>query len=192
MPFKPGEIYCMLSDGASDLLEIFGVRRQENFGQYVNWFKKLACQPERMDDYSVVCIEIVEKNTKISICNIQNPAELAQAQVMIAEFLAQHAPTCVVLFEVAINEAVNNGLVASERIQVKLKRTGSRIVVRVKDNGTGFSTKQVNALGVKDVDNEFEQLGLSERGRGIMMMKMFCDQIIYNALGNEVLLMKKI
>jgi len=192
MPFQPGEVYCMMSDGASDLLEIFGVSRQKNLGEYVNWFKKLARQPERMDDYSVVCIEIVENNTKVSICNIQNPAELAQAQVMVAEFLAQHAPTCAVLFEVAINEAVNNGLVASERIQVKLKRIGSRIVVRVKDNGTGFNTKQISVSGVKDVDNEFEQLGLSERGRGIMMMKMFCDQIIYNAQGNEVLLMKKI
>lgn len=31
--FQPGEVYCMMSDGASDLLEIFGVSRQKNLGE---------------------------------------------------------------------------------------------------------------------------------------------------------------
>lgn len=192
MSFQPGETYCMMSDGASDLIEILGVSRQKNFGEYVNWFNKLAQNPERTDDFSVICIEILKKNAKTSICDIQNPAGIAKAQSAIAEFLAQNAPTCAVLFEVAINEAINNGLAVSEHVQVKLKLTGSKMVVRVKDNGTGFSTKQINKLGAKDIDNKLDQLGLSERGRGIMMMKMFCDLIIYNAKGNEVLLMKKI
>ncbi|MBP2662942.1 MAG: protein,PAS protein,PAS protein [Firmicutes bacterium] len=192
MSFQPGEVYCMMSDGASDLLELFGVSRQKNFGEYISWFKEIACKPELTDDYSVVCIEIVEKNTNTSICGIESPADLAKAQVMIAEFLEENAPACAstVLFEVAINEAVNNGIVSGDRVQVKMKRAGSRIVVRVKDNGTGFSTKQINTRGAKDMDKEFDQVGLSERGRGVMMMQMFCDQIIYNTQGSEVLLMK--
>jgi len=32
----------------------------------------------------------------------------------------------------------------------------------------------------------------AEGGRGILLMKMFCDKVIYNAKGNEVLLMKVI
>lgn len=191
-PFQTGEIYCMMSDGASDLVEMFGVSRQKNYAGYVNWFEKLAKKTERTDDYSVVCIEVLEKSARISRCDIQNSADLAKAQVMIAEFLEQNAATCDVLLEVAINEAINNAIESGKRVYLKMKRIGNRIVVRVKDSGTGFRPRKLRAHSEKELEEEFNQLGLAERGRGIMMMQMFCDQIIYNAKGNEVMLIKNI
>ncbi|SMD12220.1 PAS domain S-box protein [Sporomusa malonica] len=191
-PFKPGEIYCMMSDGASDLIEMFGVSKQNRFSRYLEWFDQLAQRPERSDDFSVVCIEIIEKNTEIRICDIQKPDETEKAQELIATFLERNAPNGAGLLEVAVNEAVNNGLRAGGRVDVKMKRTGSRIIARIKDTGPGFSVKRMSALLDKDIENELDQLGLSEGGRGIMMMKMFCDQVLYNTKGNEVLLIKKI
>ncbi|HWR44183.1 PAS domain S-box protein [Sporomusa sp.] len=191
-PFKPGEIYCMMSDGVSDLIETHGISRQTGFIRYKEWLEKLAQSPERSDDFSVVCIEILEKSTGISIRDIQKQDEVEKAQEMIAEFLEHNAPTCAGLLEVAVNEAVNNGLCAGGRVDVKMRRAGGRIIVRIKDTGPGFSPGKINTQLKNDLDNEFDQLGLAERGRGMMMMKMFCDQLIYNAKGNEVLLMKRI
>ncbi|MDF2571666.1 MAG: proteinPAS proteinPAS protein [Sporomusa sp.] len=192
MPFKPGEIYCMMSDGASDLIEMLGVSKQTGFNRYLEWFDKLAQRPERSDDFSVVCIEIIEKNAEIKICDIQKPEEIHEAQELIAAFLERNAAACAGLLEVAVNEAINNGLCAGGRVDVKIKRTGSRVIARIKDEGPGFNFKRINTLIEEDLRNEFDELGLSERGRGILMMKLFCDHLIYNALGNEIMLIKKI
>lgn len=192
MPFKPGETYCMMSDGASDLLELFGTSPQENFAGYVSWFQALSRNPERTDDFSVICVETIAEAALTSCCDIRTPAELTQAQTLIAKFLAHCVPAGDVLFEVAVNEAVNNGLAVGRQVRLTLKKTGRRLVVRVKDQGAGFCTQPLAGKTGQDIDRAFEQLGLSERGRGIMMMKMFCDRLCYNAQGNEVLLMKKI
>ena len=59
MPIKAGEIYCLMSDGASDLIELHGIRKQGSFTEYENWFEKLAESTERNDDFSVICIEVL-------------------------------------------------------------------------------------------------------------------------------------
>lgn len=61
IPFKEGEIYCLMSDGASDLLELYGINKQKNFERYKNWLEKLAETTDRIDDFSVICIEILPK-----------------------------------------------------------------------------------------------------------------------------------
>ncbi|KUO74975.1 MAG: hypothetical protein APF81_11985 [Desulfosporosinus sp. BRH_c37] len=60
IPLKAGEIYCMMSDGASDLIELHGIHKQGSFTDYKNWLEKLTESPERNDDFSVICIEILE------------------------------------------------------------------------------------------------------------------------------------
>lgn len=192
MPFRPGDVYCMMSDGASDLIELHGVKRQSGFTQYLTWFEQLAAQPERSDDFSVVCIKIREKNTVMLLESSANQDELAAVQVKIATFLEQQASEHAGLLEVAVNEAVNNGLSAGNRVWIKLKRAGKRLMIRVRDNGPGFDAKRQAPAGAKDLEARLEQLSLAERGRGIMMMQMFCDQIKYNAQGNQVLLVKKL
>ena len=70
---------------------------------------------------------------------------------------------------------------------------GDKLIIRVKDEGLGFNTKEVNDQLQKDMyEEKFEELLEEERSRGIPLMKLFCDKVIYNAKGNEVLLMKKI
>ena len=97
------------------------------------------------------------------------------------------------MLEVAINEAMNNGFYYCGRVRVKIRRMGGKLIIRVKDFGPGFNTQEVNGLLKEDMyEKEFDELLEAEGGRGILLMKLFCDKVVYNAKGNEVLLMKQI
>ncbi|MBP2626988.1 MAG: protein,PAS protein,PAS protein [Firmicutes bacterium] len=193
---KPGEIYCMMSDGLSDLIEIQGTKKLKDVAEYTSWLEIMAHSPDRMDDCSAICIEVLQENKKMNILHIENSEELEQAQTCISEFLEDHIPDAVML-EVAINEAVNNSFRMGGRVRVKLRRVGGRLIIRVKDNGPGFRTREVNdqlkkAMHDEEFDAAFDQLLLEESGRGILLMQMLCDRLIYNSKGNEVLMMKKV
>ncbi|WP_407310355.1 PAS domain S-box protein [Desulfosporosinus sp. SB140] len=195
MPIKPGEIYCMMSDGVSDLIELHGVSKQRGFKGYLNWLTKLADCPERNDDFSAVCIEIPREkdNKEINVLDIKTDGDLEHAQVVISEFLERNASIHASELEVAINEAINNGFFACGQVYVKTRRVGSKLIVRVKDDCSGFNIKDVKSLMDNDLfDQELDELFVEEGGRGIFLMRAFCDKVIYNAKGNEVLLMKKI
>lgn len=125
--------------------------------------------------------------------DIKNDGDLKRAQVIISEFLERNVPIHAPILEVAINEAMNNGFYACGRVRVKTRQVGGKLIIRVKDDGPGFNTKRVNVQLKKSMDEEeFDELLETERGRGILLMRLFCDKIIYNAKGNEVLLMKRI
>jgi len=193
IPLKAGEIYCMMSDGASDLIELHGLRKQGSFTDYKNWLEKLTESPERNDDFSVICIEIIEENKETNVLDIINEGDLADAQLVISEFLDRNAPSHALMLEVAINEAINNGFYYCGGVRVKTRRVGGKLIIRVKDDGPGFNNNKVNVQLKEDMyKEEFDELLEAEGGRGILLMKLFCDKVIYNSKGNEVLLMKKI
>jgi len=193
IPVKAGEIYGMMSDGASYLIELHGIRSQESFTGYTNWLEKLAVSPDRNDDFSVICIEILQENNETKILDIKNDEDLVCAQIVICEFSERNAPSHALQLEVAINEAVNNAFYYCGRVHIKMRRVGGRLIIRVKDFGSGFNIQQANAQLNKDMyEKEFDELLEGEGGRGILLMMLFCDKVIYNAKGNEVLLMKKI
>ncbi|SPF53323.1 Sensory box protein (fragment) [Candidatus Desulfosporosinus infrequens] len=124
---------------------------------------------------------------------IKNDEELQRAQIIISEFLARNSPIHAPVLEVAVNEAMNNGFHTYGQINLKLKRMGRKLIIRVKDDGQGFYAEAINAQQKTDmIEEEFGQMLEAEAGRGILLMKLFCDKVIYNAKGNEVLLMKKV
>ena len=125
--------------------------------------------------------------------DIKNDGDLKRAQVIISEFLERNVPFHAPMLEVAINEAMNNGFYSCGRVRVKIRRVGGKLIIRVKDDGLGFNTKEDNVLLKEDMyEEEFDEQLEAEGGRGILLMRLFCDKIIYNAKGNEVLLMKQI
>ncbi|EHQ90868.1 SpoIIE family protein phosphatase [Desulfosporosinus youngiae] len=190
---NPGDIYCLMSDGASDLLELHGLRKQGSFAEYKNWLEEMAKCPERNDDFSVICVEILHESKGTSLLKIKSDADLERAQVTISEFLERNAPGQAPMMEVAVNEAINNGFLACGQVFVKARRIGGRLIIRVKDDCQGFDTKDVNVRRKTErYEEEFEEMLDAEGGRGILLMKMVCDKVIYNAKGNEVLLMKVI
>ena len=193
IPLKAGEIYCMMSDGASDLIEFHGLKKQGSFEEYQNWFGKLIKSTERNDDFSVICIEILQGKKERNILDIKDPADLNRAQILISEFLERNAPSYAPMLEVAANEAMNNAFNSAGRVHVKTRRMGGKLIIRVKDDGPGFNTEGLNVQFKEDMgEKEFNERLEAEGGRGILLMKLFCDKVIYNAMGNEVLLMKQI
>ncbi|MDR3600277.1 MAG: PAS domain S-box protein [Desulfosporosinus sp.] len=193
IPLKVGEIYCMMSDGASDLIELCGIRKQRCFTEYEKWLAKLAESPERNDDFSVICIEILAESGEISVLDIKTEEDLEHAQLVISEFLEMNSLRHASTLEVAINEAMNNGFYYGGHARIKIRRMGGKLIIRVKDDGLGFNTERVTVQLKEDMyDMEFDELLEVEGGRGILLMRLFCDKVIYNAKGNEVLLMKKV
>jgi anti-sigma regulatory factor (Ser/Thr protein kinase) len=135
---------------------------------------------------------IIQESRETNVLDIKNDGDLKRAQVVISEFLEWNAPSHALALEVAINEALNNGFDSGGRVRVKTRRIGSKLIIRVKDDGPGFNTKRVNVQLKEDrFEEEFEKLLETDGGRGIFLMRLFCDKVIYNAKGNEVLLMKR-
>ena len=124
--------------------------------------------------------------------DVKNDEDLERAQVIISEFLVRNVPIHAHLMEVAVNEAMNNSFFACGRVSVKTRRMGGKVIIRIKDNCRGFNTDKVNVQLKKEMyEKEFEEMLEAEGGRGILLMKLICDKVIYNSRGNEVLLMKK-
>lgn len=192
-PFKAGDVYCMMSDGASDVIEIHGTNRQKGVDGYTQWLEGLAHTADCSDDFTSVNIEILQVKREASMASIHTEAELAQAQYLIEDFLQKHAASYATMLEVAVNEALNNGLMAGGEVSVRMKRIGKRLIIRVKDSGEGFdTTKLKEKLRSTTLDEAFDNLEFSSCGRGILMMEMFCDRLIYNFQGNEVMLVKNL
>lgn len=196
MPFAPGEVYFMMSDGLSDMIEESGLQRQKSLTGYKRWLEKLVDSPARQDDCSCVSIEILKEAKNICVVTIQDEYELEEAQKTIADYLESNVPIYACPLDVVVNEAVNNGMRAGGLVRVTFRRLKKRIVIRVRDYGAGFAAKEIvgriNSLSDEELDAEFEARQLAESGRGIFIMKMFCDRIVYNKKGNEVLLMKRL
>ncbi len=192
-PIKAGEVYCMMSDGVSDIIESQGLRQQQGVTGYTEWLEGLAHTAECSDDFTSVNIEILQVGKTVDIVDIQTEEELKHAQRVIDNYLQQHAASCAIMLEVAINEALNNGLLAGGRVGIRMKRIGNRLLVRVKDGGTGFDTGIIKEkLRLVSLDEELESLEHSACGRGILLMRMICDRLLYNIQGNEVLLVKNL
>lgn len=99
--------------------------------------------------------------------------------------------------EIAIHEAINNAIHhgnKSEHAWVTLKirlipgQKRDRLIIRVKDEGSGFKVNDQFAKLSRSLD--FQNTQQLECGRGLLIMMASADFIIYNAIGNEVMLVK--
>lgn len=105
-------------------------------------------------------------------------------------------PKCATMV-VAFNEAVNNaiaygGINGTSTVTVKFRLLkGKRLIIRVKDSGTGFADAAAYCEAAKSAVI-FEDSAWSESGRGVFLMKTIADYVTYNKCGNEVLLMKRV
>lgn len=99
-------------------------------------------------------------------------------------FCRQETAPCIL----ALNEAVNNAFFHGNRsgpVIVTISLIGrKKVAVRVKDSGAGFDF----SLYRRETED-----GLWEgSGRGMLLMRSFMDQVIYNHVGNEVLMIKNV
>lgn len=85
----------------------------------------------------------------------------------------------------------------SQYVEIWYVRTRRMIMCKVKDPGTGFSLDEIRhaAIGNPPDDPfrhmaERESRGIRPGGFGILMAKKLVDELLYNDVGNEVLLVK--
>ena len=77
-----------------------------------------------------------------------------------------------------------NKLDPMKKVIVEIRITNRYISAIVEDRGDGFNwNKKINA--------SLDLQGIKERGRGITMVKIFCDGLLYNEKGNRALIYLK-
>ena len=84
-------------------------------------------------------------------------------------------------------------------VNVTAVRTDRAIVYHFRDPGTGFDRRQLDRSALSNrEDDPFAHLqrraemGLRPGGFGMMVAKQVVDEMFYNELGNEVLLIKRL
>lgn len=83
--------------------------------------------------------------------------------------------------EIALGEAIANSLRCGTEVRIKINKIGQRLILRVRSDGPGFNGNAVvqknGSLGLKEI---FAALNDQERGRGIPIMMLWSEKVLYN------------
>jgi CheY-like chemotaxis protein/anti-sigma regulatory factor (Ser/Thr protein kinase) len=101
--------------------------------------------------------------------------------------------------ELLINAVEHGGRLDPEKkVELHFIRTELSIVYHVRDPGQGFSLDNLPHAAISNPDDPFEhmrvreEMGLRSGGFGLLLLKNFADELIYNSKGNEVILIKRL
>ncbi|MDU2065496.1 MAG: ATP-binding protein [Sporomusaceae bacterium] len=95
--------------------------------------------------------------------------------------------------QIALNEALVNAVRSGTRASVKISCYGQLLVIRIKDNGKGFPGNElVNKILEEGVQKFLDKELWEQHGRGIPLMLAIMDKVVYNHIGNEVMLIKRL
>ncbi|MBI5724728.1 MAG: ATP-binding protein [Planctomycetes bacterium] len=92
--------------------------------------------------------------------------------------------------KLALEEGINNAIRHGNRydagkvVEVDLDMDERRVIITITDQGTGFNP---NALPDPTRDENLEK----PNGRGVMLMRAYMDEVVFNARGNQVSMKKK-
>jgi len=89
-------------------------------------------------------------------------------------------------YQQLIQERLNNKKYKDRYVTLTLEISNNQVTVIVEDMGNGFDTSTINT------NTSPEENLLKLHGRGILITKMYFDEIIYNEKGNKATLIKKI
>ncbi|MDR3560618.1 MAG: PAS domain S-box protein [Negativicutes bacterium] len=193
LPFLPGESFYFVTDGITDHLSPKEAIDVRDFVGTVKLLREIAANPTKKDDCSALCIQIGGADLLTEKFEYQIPDDRQRVRPSVLLRLAELAGTRIPSLEVALGEAVTNGMQAGTWVGIRLKKIGSRIVIRVRDNGIGFPgnemVSRVQAAGARQI---FQERLQEDNGRGIPIMISLMDRVIYSKIGNEIMLVKKL
>ena len=127
---------------------------------------------------------------KVVIPNDLHAARRLEDQIVGETEALGYSPRCAFAVRLALEEAMvnahkhGNGGDPVKRIVVTYDITPVRVVVRVRDEGSGFDPALVPDPTTPD------RIPLPD-GRGIMLMRSYLDEVTFNERGNEVQLVKE-
>jgi DNA-binding response OmpR family regulator len=81
-----------------------------------------------------------------------------------------------------IKQKLRNTENSQKRIYISSHLTQNEFIITIKDQGRGFDWKDLPSLSSRSLH--------SYNGRGILLTKIFFDEVIYNDIGNQVTLKK--
>lgn len=129
--------------------------------------------------------------------NISTRSEFREFQNKISPELLKRFKDDPTLVDIAIAEAITNGLYHGNgfehnlSVNVKVLFLSSRVIIRVKDQGNGFNGNDRISKYKSNLDEAFQERYLEETGRGLLIIMKIMDCVIYNRFGNELIMMKK-
>ena len=101
--------------------------------------------------------------------------------------------------ELLINAIEHGGRLDPEkRVELHFIRTTQSIVYYIRDPGQGFSFDKLPHAAISHPGSPLEhaevreQMGIRPGGFGLLMLKNFADELLYNAKGNEVIFIKRL
>ncbi len=134
----------------------------------------------------------------IKIC-IKDDTTISYTREMIQRILKDGMGVDDFLFEMSINEALNNAILhgyenrGQRKIMISLaKLSEQRISVRVKHYGKGFYGNKTLKRAEKMSEEMPPEDLFMESGRGLKIMLEGADHVCYNQKGDEVLLVKHV
>ena len=137
------------------------VTREENFYQTTNYFKAIIQSTEPS------ALQLLDK--------VDNLAALVYPHH------AQEFPELRMAIYEGLTNAVEHGNknLKEKRIYFSMEMKTDRIIVHIKDEGTGFATQKV-----------FSKDGTMQQSRGLRLISHLVDEISFNLQGNEINLLK--
>jgi len=101
--------------------------------------------------------------------------------------------------ELLINAVEHGGRLDPEQtVELHYVRTERSIVYYVRDPGKGFSLDELPHAAISHPEAPLEhaavrqEMGIRPGGFGLLLLKNFADELIYNSKGNEVILIKRL
>ncbi|MDR3563072.1 MAG: MASE3 domain-containing protein [Negativicutes bacterium] len=190
---QQGDTFYFLTDGITDRLS-----REKPIGahDYISTFKsleRLATGRTKSDDCSALCIAITGLSPYPHYFEFPDFATRLQLRPRVSSLLAEISGDASADVDLAVAEAITNAARHGKKIHLKINKVGQRLILRIRDDGPGFSGNaaiaKIQAAGLEET---FDACLLSESGRGLPLMLSLMDRVIFNKRGNEVLLIKKL
>jgi CheY-like chemotaxis protein/anti-sigma regulatory factor (Ser/Thr protein kinase) len=132
-------------------------------------------------------------------CKLETADRLTQFfRELPADLSDQQRELAATAFRELLTNAVEHGghLDPEQKVELHFVRTQRSIVYYVRDPGQGFSIDQLPHAAISHPDAPFEtaevrqQMGIRPGGFGLLLLKNFADELLYNSKGNEVILIK--
>lgn len=197
VPVQAGDVFYFATDGLMDVM-MRQVPLQLHDLEHMQTFMRMAVPPGGgHDDASALCLRIQGAVRWPLVYELSKPEEVKYLRRRLRDLLGGIVGGRAIFIEVALNEAINNALRSADQgggamIRIKINRFGSRLVMRIRDSGAGFDVRRAIPSIRRLCPEAAEASTCAEDGRGLPLMWSLSDRLLFNALGNEVLIVKKI
>jgi anti-sigma regulatory factor (Ser/Thr protein kinase) len=105
--------------------------------------------------------------------------------ILLGYFKEDKIDSLLFCFHELLNNAIEHGnkMDSAKKVYINLTMHENSVIFSIEDQGIGFDWQT-------RVGQELDVNSFSERGRGIIMTKLMCDEIKYNNIGNKVTCLK--